>query len=99
MFLRCSCGPTNVTRLLRIRDFAAQPRVADPRSEPGRQVSWLAPVALRGRTQDPQGDHGRRRHLQSAAAVTGWKAEMFIPYELLTPPRQPTAFAGVALIK
>ena len=37
------------------RDLAARVRAADPRAELRRPVLWLAPVALRGPAEDPEG--------------------------------------------
>src|SRR5262249_13527968 len=50
--------------LLRIRDFTVELRVADYHSESRRQISRLASLALRRRTEDSQGHLGNRRHPQ-----------------------------------
>ena len=47
--------------LFRVRGLAAGPRAADRRAESRRRLPGLAPLALRGGPQGPQGDGGRRR--------------------------------------
>ena len=53
----------------------------------GKFLGWL-PWHYEGDAQDPQGDLGRSAaSVKSGAEVKGWTAEVFIPYELLTPLR------------
>ena len=58
----------------------------------------LAAVALRGRSRKTRkATSAIGGELKSGAAVEGWRAEVFIPYELLVPLRNTPPKAGHAV--
>ena len=74
--------------LLRVRDLAPRPRTADHGAQQRRPVHGLAAVALRGRrARSARRPRRMGGEVKSGAEVKGWRAEVFIPYELLNPLR------------